>query len=107
MPKEGRRNPDKWSVREFLLSSLNSLGPTDSSSYVVQRRTTYCAYLDSGIIDDDFMISSLDQAARDVLELFAGLYEEEAAGGRDFHGYSLPRITCPNVKAWVTRPAVD
>jgi len=52
------------------------------------------------------MKSGFDEATSHVLQLFPGLYEQIIAW-RNFDRYPFPRVSCPNVKTWVTRATMD
>lgn len=86
MPEEGGRDADKRAVGELLLALLDDL--------------------DGALVDNDLVEARLDQAARDVLELLAGLHKQVVAG-RNLDGDALAGVAGPDVQTGVARAAVD
>jgi len=86
MPKESRANSHKRPVGELSLPLLNRLN--------------------SRLVDDHFVIPSLDKPASEMLELFAGLNEEVVAR-RNLDGDSLSGVACPDVQAGVAGTAMN
>ena len=86
MPEQRARDPDQRSVGELDLALLNRLN---------------CP-----VIDNDFVVPSLYEPARDVLDLLAGL-NEEVIPGRDLDGDAASRVASPDVQTGVARTAVD
>lgn len=86
MPKQRARDSHQRPIGELDLASLNGLNGT--------------------LVDNDLVISGLDEPAGDVLDLLAGLDEEVVALG-DLNGNARSRVTSPDVEAGVARTAVD
>lgn len=86
MPKQRARDSHERPIGELDLAFLNGL--------------------DGALVDDNFMVSGLDQSTGDVLDLLAGLDEEVVALG-DLDGNAGSRVAGPDVEAWVARAAVD
>lgn len=86
MPKQRARDPHQWPIGELDFALLNGL--------------------DRALVDDNLVVSRLDEPAGDVLDLLAGLDEEVVALG-DLDGDTGAGIACPDVEAGVARAAVD
>ena len=86
MPKEGRRDAHKRPLGDLLLAGRD--------------------HVDRLLVHHDLVESGLDQAARDVLELLAGLDEQVVALG-DLDGDALPCVAGPDVQPGVAGAAVD
>lgn len=86
MPKQRARNPHQRPIRELDLAPLNGLN--------------------GALVDDDLVVSGLDEPAGDVLDLLAGLDEEIVALG-DLDGDAGSRVAGPDIEAGVARTAVD
>ena len=52
------------------------------------------------------MVAGLDEPARQVLELLAGL-DQQVVALRDLDGNALARVARPDVQTWIARAAVD
>lgn len=59
-----------------------------------------------GVVDDDLVVAGLDEPARHVLELLAGL-DEQVVAGRDLDGDAGARVAGPDVEPQVAGAAVD
>lgn len=86
MPEEGRRDAHKRPLGDLLLAGGD--------------------HVDRLLVHHDLVESGLDQAARDVLELLAGLDEQVVALG-DLDGDALPCVAGPDVQPGVAGAAVD
>ena len=86
MPEEGRRDAHQRAVGQRLPALLDGL--------------------DRALVDDHLVEAGLDQPARDVLELLAGLHQQVVAR-RDLDGDALAGVARPDVQARVARAAVD
>lgn len=86
MPKQRARDSHQRPIGELHLALLNSLN--------------------GALVDDDLVISGLDEPTGDVLDLLAGLDKEVVALG-DLDGDAGSRVASPDVEARVTRTAVD
>ncbi len=62
--------------------------------------------LDRLLVDDDLVVTGLDEPTREVLELLAGLDQQVVALG-DLDGDPLARVAGPDVQTRVARAAVD
>lgn len=86
MPKQRARDPHQRPLGELDLAPLNGLN--------------------SALVDDDLVVSRLDEPAGDVLNLLAGLDEEVVALG-DLDGDAGSRVASPDVEAGIARTAVN
>jgi hypothetical protein len=86
MPKQRARDSHQRPIGELDLAPFNSLN--------------------GALVDDDLMVSGLDESTGDVLDLFAGLDEEVVALG-NLDGNARSRVAGPDVEAGVTGTAVD
>lgn len=86
VPEEGAGDSNQRSVRNLGLAALHRLHRL--------------------LVDDDLVVSGLDQTARRVLELLARL-DEEVVPLRDLDGDAVPRVAGPDVQTRVARAAVD
>ena len=64
-------------------------------------------HLQSGVINDNFMESSLDEATAYVFQLLSCLNQKIAASSRKFNGDPLPSVSCPDVESRISRPPMD
>lgn len=64
-------------------------------------------YLQRGVINNYFMESSSDQAARNMLKLLPSLHQKVLACRRERDGDTLASVSSPYVKAGITGASVD
>lgn len=86
MPKQRARDSHQRPIGKLDLAPLNGLN--------------------GALVDDDLVISGLDEPAGDVFDLLAGLDEEVVALG-DLDGDAGSRVAGPDIEAGVARTAVD
>lgn len=64
-------------------------------------------YLQSGVVNDNFMESSLNEATGNMFQLFPGLHQEVTAGNGKLDGDAFPSVPCPDVESRVSRSPMD
>ena len=63
--------------------------------------------LQSGLVNNNFVETSLDEATGDMFELLSGLHQQIAAGSRKLDRDAFPSVPCSNIKSRVPRPPMD
>ena len=63
--------------------------------------------LQSGIINNNFMEASFDEATGDMLELLSGLHQQMATGGRKLDWDAFASVPGPDIKPGIPRPPMD
>lgn len=63
--------------------------------------------LQSGVINDNFVETSLDEATGDMFELLSGLHQQIAASIRKLNRDAFPSVPCPDVESRIPRPSMD
>lgn len=58
------------------------------------------------LVDDDFMESGFDQTTTKMFKLLACL-DKKVVPFWHFHGDTLPGISCPDMKTWISGATVD
>jgi hypothetical protein len=65
------------------------------------------ADLQSGVINDNFVETSLNKATGDMFQLLSSLHQQIAASSRKLNGDAFPGVPCPYIKSGVPRPPMD
>lgn len=95
MPEKGRGDSDEGPCGLFGFRAYHGLHPSQLLVTMHEGRGQL-TYSESRFAHCDFVVSSLDEPTRKVLELFSGLHEQVSSCG-DFNCDSASGVAGPDV----------